>query len=405
MAGRKHVRSMDTAGRLETAARSKAAKAACEYEEVNSETTKDGFKLNVKSFDRIQTAEQALAKAGIDSAVWEPVKVTANQWEVVVKDAANAIHTKPLWQVKVECKRRVTSAISTASDILAKRIAGGKFKLTPIKYKAAKVRPSLLELSMTDHHFGKLGWAPEVGHDYDLKIAERYFENGVNRSIDRATGCDIAEIVLPLGNDYYHFETRSGTTEAGTPVDCDGRWAKVYQVGIESMLTAVERCRQVAKVRVVWIPGNHDYVSSYWLCQVIKQAFQSCKDVTVDVSPVSRKYYQFGKCLIGWCHGKDEKPARLPGLMAVEKPEAWAKSTACREWHIGHLHQSKSLHWMGTHESDGVTVRVLPSLAGTDAWHFANGFCMSRHATQCHVYDYEYGLTSIFQVPVEEVAK
>jgi hypothetical protein len=263
----------------------------------------------------------------------------------------------------------------------------------------------VLELSMTDHHFGKLGWAPEVGHDYDLKVAEHYFENGVNRSIDRAVGCDIAEIILPLGNDYYHFETRSGTTEAGTPVDCDGRWAKVYQVGIESMLTAVERCRQVAPVRVVWIPGNHDYVSSYWLCQVIKQAFASSKNVTVDIRPVSRKYHQFGKCLIGWCHGKDEKAARLPGLMAVEKPEDWAKSTACREWHIGHLHQSKSLHWMGTHESDGVTVRVLPSLAGTDAWHFANGFCMSRHATQCHVYDYEYGLTAIYQVPVEEVAR
>ena len=405
MARSKCVRPMDTSQRIEKAAQKKTAKHPCEYETTEQSETKDGFLLSVKSFDRIQTADQALQKAGIDTAVWEPVKVTANSWEVVVKDDAGEIHTKPLWQVKVECKRRVSKAMETASAILAGRIAGGKFKLTPVKYKPAKIRPSVLELSMTDHHFGKLGWAPEVGHDYDLKVAEHYFENGVNRSIDRATGCDIAEIILPLGNDYYHFETRSGTTEAGTPVDCDGRWAKVYQVGIESMLTAVERCRQVAPVRIVWIPGNHDYVSSYWLFQVIKQAFASSKNVTVDIRPVSRKYHQFGKCLIGWCHGKDEKAARLPGLMAVEKPEDWAKSTACREWHIGHLHQSKSLHWMGTHESDGVTVRVLPSLAGTDAWHFANGFCMSRHATQCHVYDYEYGLTAIYQVPVEEVAR
>lgn len=405
MARNKCVRPMDTGQRIENASKKKAAKPECEYESTEQSETKEGFHLSVKSFDRIQTADQALQKAGIDTVVWEPVKVTANSWEVVVKDDDNSIHTKPLWQVKVECRRRVSRAMESASAVLAGRIAGGKFKLTPVKYKPTKIRPSVLELSMTDHHFGKLGWAPEVGHDYDLKIAEHYFENGVNRSIDRATGCDIAEIILPLGNDYYHFETRSGTTEAGTPVDCDGRWAKVYQVGIESMLTAVERCRQVAPVRVVWIPGNHDYVSSYWLCQVIKQAFASSKNVTVDVRPVGRKYHQFGKCLIGWCHGKDEKAARLPGLMAVEKPEDWAKSTACREWHIGHLHQSKSLHWMGTHESDGVTVRVLPSLAGTDAWHFANGFCMSRHATQCHVYDYEYGLTAIYQVPVEEVAR
>lgn len=405
MASRSNVPKVDVRTKLRNAAKRTKSKPACEFETTERSETKEGFYLNVRSFDRIQTADQALQKAGIDTAVWEPVKVTANSWEVVVRDKDDEILTKPLWQVRVECRRRVSKAMETASAVLAARIVGGKFKLAPIKYKTAKVRPSVLELSMTDHHFGKLGWAPEVGADYDLKIAERYFENGVNRSIDRATGCDIAEIILPLGNDYYHFETRSGTTEAGTPVDCDGRWAKVYQVGIESMLNAVERCRQVAPVRIVWIPGNHDYVSSYWLCQVIKQAFASNKNVTVDVRPVGRKYHQFGKCLIGWCHGKDEKAARLPGLMAVEKPEDWAKSTACREWHIGHLHQSKSLHWMGTHESDGVTVRVLPSLAGTDAWHFANGFCMSRHATQCHVYDYEYGLTAIYQVPVEEVAR
>ena len=405
MASRSNIPKVDVRTKLSNAAKRTKAKSACEFETTERSETKEGFYLNVRSFDRIQTADQALQKAGIDTAVWEPVKVTANSWEVVVRDKDDEIQTKPLWQVRVECRRRVSKAMETASAVLAARIVGGKFKIAPVKYKPAKVRPSVLELSMTDHHFGKLGWAPEVGADYDLRIAERYFENGVNRSIDRATGCDIAEIILPLGNDYYHIETRSGTTEAGTPVDCDGRWAKVYQVGIESMLNAVERCRQVAPVRIVWIPGNHDYVSSYWLCQVIKQAFASSKNVTVDVRPVGRKYHQFGKCLIGWCHGKDEKAARLPGLMAVEKPEDWAKSTACREWHIGHLHQSKSLHWIGTHESDGVTVRVLPSLAGTDAWHFANGFCMSRHATQCHVYDYEYGLTAIYQVPVEEVAR
>jgi hypothetical protein len=89
--------------------------------------------------------------------------------------------------------------------------------------------------------------------------------------------------------------------------------------------------------------------------------------------------------------------------MIAEASADFARSPACREWHIGHLHQSKSIHWMGTSESDGVTVRVLPSLAGTDSWHFENGFCLSRHATQCHLYDYEYGLTAIFQVPVTEI--
>lgn len=391
------------ASRIKEAGRHAKAKTKAEYEETESVVEAKKRFVDIRSFDKIETIEDVIAKAQIDLTIWEPVRSTANHWEVVVKDEDNKIHTKPLWQVKVEFKRIISSTLHVAAEQIAKRIAAGKFTLKPVIYKKKPQRPSVLELSMTDHHFGKLGWAPEVGENYDLAMAARYFENGVQCSIDRAKGIEIAEIILPLGNDYYHFDSRAGATEAGTPVDCDGRWAKVYQVGIESMLKAVERCRQVAPVRILWIPGNHDYVSSYWLCQVIKSAFEGVKSVTVDVSPVSRKYYQFGKCLIGWCHGKDEKTLRLPGLMAVEKPQEWAKSTACREWHVGHLHQSKALHWTGTHENDGVTVRVLPSLAGTDAWHFANGFCMSRHATQCHVYDYEYGLTAIYQIPVEEI--
>ena len=392
-----------TTDRLKDVVRKSKARDKSEHEEFETVVEDKKLSIGIRSFEKIETLEDVINKAKIDLTVWEPVRSTANHWEVVVKDECNAIHTMPLWQVKVEFRRIISKTLHLAAEAIAKRITSGKFKLTQVRYPKTLKRPSVLELSMTDHHFGKLGWAPEVGENYDLAIAERYFENGVRHSIDRAAGIDIAEIILPLGNDYYHFESRAGTTEAGTPVDCDGRWAKVYQVGIESMLKAIERCRQVAPVRVMWIPGNHDYVSSYWLCQVIKSAFEGVDNVIVDVSPVSRKYYQFGKCLIGWCHGKDEKSARLPGLMAVEKPQEWAVSTACREWHIGHLHQSKAMHWTGTHESDGVTVRVLPSLAGTDAWHFANGFCMSRHATQCHVYDYEYGLTAIYQIPIEEV--
>lgn len=259
-------------------------------------------------------------------------------------------------------------------------------------------------LGLTDHHFGKLCWSPETGSDYDLKIAERYFDTAVTKCLERTSTCDLTEILIPAGNDFFHFDTRQSTTEAGTHVDSDGRWAKVYQIGTESMIRAVEACRQVAPVKVIWVPGNHDHMTSYWMCQVLKATFGEQAGVTFDLHNKSpRKYHQFGKCLLGFTHGYTEKLARLPGIMTVEQSAAWSKSTACREWLTGHRHQSRSQHWTGTYEEDGVTVRILPSLAGTDAWHHAQGYCMARHAVQSFVYDLEYGLSGIHQVSVEEL--
>ncbi len=47
--------------------------------------------------------------------------------------------------------------------------------------------------------------------------------------------------------------------------------------------------------------------------------------------------------------------------------------------------------------------RILPSLCGTDSWHYRNGFSMSRKATQSYLYSYEYGLSDVAHYPVERL--
>ncbi len=43
----------------------------------------------------------------------------------------------------------------------------------PLRYSTSHPSPYMLELSVYDHHFGKLAWGRETGHEsYDLKIAE-----------------------------------------------------------------------------------------------------------------------------------------------------------------------------------------------------------------------------------------
>lgn len=89
---------------------------------------KNGFSLNVQSFDRIKTAAEAMKKAGLDPVFWEATKVVANSWEVAVKvktDDGEEVVTKPLWQVKVTGSRRIDEATEEAADALAERIFKG----------------------------------------------------------------------------------------------------------------------------------------------------------------------------------------------------------------------------------------------------------------------------------------
>lgn len=376
----------------------KKAKRPSEAESVALDTSANAVQADIKSLTPL--GEQALLdKAGLDGRIWRVVKVNTTQGSTWLYEGDTPTE-KPIFYIKAEFRRNVSQLTESSVADLAKTLP--KLKLT--SYKRSKPKhPSVLELSLTDHHFGKLCWGPETGKDYDTSIAERYFEGAIQRCLDRIPSQGYSEIVLPLGNDFYNFDGRAGNTESGTPVDNDGRYAKVYSSGITSIVKSVHLLRSIAPVRVVWVPGNHDFMSSYWLVQVVKQAFANCRDVVVDDSPTARKYYQFGRCLIGWCHGNNERHAALPQIMATEQPEMWAKSPACKEWHLGHFHQSKATHYVGTHETGGVTVRILPSLAGTDAWHSSKGYVMSRHATQAFLYDYEYGMTGSYFVSTEEL--
>ena len=369
------------------------AKPPSAYESTQSTKSKNGFLLEVRSLHRIKTAAEAMEKGGIDPDVWEPVKVVANSWEVVIKQDDGSPKTCPLWQIKVTCARRVPESIEESVDALAKRIVGGKFKWPTVHISPPK-QPTKMFMGLVDHHFAKLCWAPETRNNYDLKVATDLFARAIRYTCRKSESQLVDEIIFPIGNDYCHIDTRAGTTERGTQLEYDGRYEKMSGVAEESAIKGVEEARKYAKVRVVWVGGNHDPVTSMWICRVLNWAFEGDKNVTVDTSPSPHKYYGFGRCLLGMAHGDAPKEKSLKDMMPVEEPELWAKATECREWLTGHMHQQKKTERIGTSEQAGQVFRILPSLCGTDSWHYRNGFCMSRKATESYIYSSEYGMES-----------
>lgn len=269
------------------------------------------------------------------------------------------------------------------------------FSENEVKYERPMVplRPKtqsglMLEVPIVDLHLAKLAWEPETGENYDSKIAEQRFMDVIYDVVERARKYEFEQIVFPIGNDFFNFNDISGNTTKGTRQDNDSRWQKMFLLGRDLLIRAIDLLSQLAPVKVFQIPGNHDTQVSWYVVCNIHAWFRNDPNVTVDINPRPRKYVEFGKCLIGFTHG-DKEGKRIFGNMQVEVPDAWGR-TIYREWHLGHLHSEQ------VKEEHGVKVRNLSSVTGNDAWHCESGFVGALAVSQSFVWDKERGLREIW---------
>ncbi|HUQ70675.1 MAG TPA: hypothetical protein VM165_14190 [Planctomycetaceae bacterium] len=344
----------------------------------------------------------------IDTDIWEAQTFTPRRWEIGAKHPETGeILTKPLHGTLVVFKRKKTASIEiVAKQILADIEAAAKRKPTTVRIAPkASDRSLLLELDVFDLHVGKMAWGAEAGADYDLKIAERIAKAAVSDLLGQIghRHQHIAQILLPFGNDFFQYDTPGGTTTAGTQVDHDGRYQKMFRVGHLIAMWMIEECLKIAPVHIPVVPGNHDEISAFSMGMVLEAEYRREKRVTFDNGPAQRKYYRWGKTLLGFTHGDKEKIADLPGLMTVEKPHDWAAST-CREFHIGHFHHGKKREPISVEDMKGCTVRWLRSLSASDSWHHKKGFVGTQRSAEAFLWRKEGAFAGHFvSLPVEEL--
>ena len=328
-----------------------------------------------------------MKKCGFDPLLWEVVtcKLVTGSWDVTIKnaDGEGVLHTNRKYSVTLTVKP--LGGRLTSDQIMDVFKALPPVKLESIRHEAGDF---MLELPIMDFHLGKLAWREETGADYDLKIAEKLWRETVHSLLSKAQLAGRPEYILfPIGQDFFHFDTPTTTTTAGTQLDSDTRWQKMFCKGVELLTWAVEQCRLLAPVRVLWIPGNHDTVLSYAATVGLAQRYFETEDVSVDLSPQPRKYVRYGSNLIGFAHGVEEGK-RIDGLMQVEAAQDWGRTT-WREYHLGHLHTELA------EEKNGITFRRISSITAPDAWHSENGFIGSVRRAQAFVWDKETGLQAV----------
>jgi len=371
---------------------------------LKDEITKNGNGRSLELVSSIRTIEDALRYAEVDQSIWEVERSVVNKWDMGFKDEKKVARTRGLWQVKVWLKRRAPKHLTDALEALHKRAEKyspdyGKAVSTPRRVLSD---PHLLELSLYDMHFGKLAWAVEGSTNYDLKIAERLFHNAICDLLKYVERVPVERVVFPVGNDFLHIDNKALTTEAGTEQgpQTDGRYAKIVETGFMALVKALDKLSEDTPVDVIFVAGNHDATSTYHIVRELRAWYRRHPNVNVDASPRSRKYYEYGATLLGYTHGHSETLTRLLNLMPLEKPEAWAR-TKCREWHTGHLHKRRVVKTTPVDSHEGTVVRTLPSLSGTDDWHYKKGFIGVR-AAEAYLYHRDRGYVGHFAADARE---
>jgi hypothetical protein len=237
-----------------------------------------------------------------------------------------------------------------------------------------------------DLHLGMLSWDKETGHDWDLKIGERVFDEAMEFLVDSAPSADNA-LVAFLG-DFMHYDSFEAITPtSGNLLDSDSRYPKMVKVAIRSARRAIEKAAAKHRnVRVIVEIGNHDLSNSVFLAHALDAIYENNPRIVIDVAPSHFHYVEHGKVLIATHHGHGVKMEKLPNIMAADRPEAWGR-TKFRYWLTGHIHQHKHLDF------PGVSVESFRVLAPQDAWAFNKGY-RSQRDMKALVFHHDYGEVS-----------
>lgn len=355
--------------------------------EVNADGSQCSDKLIAINKEDLKDPLKIMKLHGYDPSKWQVKKVSNTIWNSAVKGGGKTeLYASKLW---VEPRSDVST--EQIEDIF-KRISAKKREIEK-PYTNYDPNGKILEICLTDLHFGMLAWGEETGTDFDMEIATKKFRGILDDIISKTRFFNFKKIYFIFCHDFFHCNNQEKTTNKGTAVDTDGAMFKIFDRGLNLLVEALERLREIAPVETVWLHSNHSADTSYYAVRCLSAYFRNDDRVVVDTSPSPRKYRAFGKCLLGMAHG-DNEGKRAANIMQVEVPKLYGEAQY-RCLHLGHQHHEK------VEDINGVVVRYLPSPAPADSWHTRSGFLGAQRKIQSFVWDENKGVEFIIQTMLD----
>jgi hypothetical protein len=386
------------------------------YTKQDSRTFTDNRQSNTAEVSaqipRIMSDKDLLKFLEVDTNEWEVTKVVYGksegyrkdrrvQWEVVdgkVKqgyvDDSGELLIKPMFSVKVWLKKKVAEIAARNEVELIKKEAiayAPKYKI--IQRTKQHKDAYLYEIAMPDLQLGRLVQVEEAGIASSPDLYVKKAAQAIQELLE--VPYPIERILFPIGNDFFNSNTAEMMTAHGTKQQDDVRWQRTYLLGKRMVIEAVETMTTIAPVDLMIIKGNHDEERIFYFGDTLESWFHNNPNVTVDNRPIGRKYYPYGKVLLGFAHGYYERDSKLDALMAHKVPDMWAASRF-REWHLGDKHHKKDTLIKTDEMENGVMVRIFRSLADPSVWEFDKGFDGSLRAAEGLLWHKERGLKAQF---------
>lgn len=342
------------------------------------------------------TPDYLIEAHGLKPSAWEVVSYKNNFWNSQIKGG----HKQISYQSKITVKPKAKGLDLAEID--------KHFLKLDRTYKPGEILPAtqtgnlIAEVNISDLHLGRLCWWGDTGNNYDYKIARDIFNRIISNVCHELKGKPIEYITFPIGNDLVNSDTPDKTTTAGTPQDTDVRWQKLIDVLLEMEINAIDMLKKIAPVKAFYVSSNHDETTTYAIVTALKAWYRDDPRVTIDKSPMQRKYFLYGVTLVGYSHGSNEKPQKgtkdkpsgLAALVPVEARTLWAQAKYV-EVHAAHFHTEQVCE-----EINGVIVRRISSPTAPDTWTYESGYIGAVRKAQTFLYDKERGLMQIINTPV-----
>lgn len=329
--------------------------------------------------DKIRSLDDLVRECSIDLNEWAITKHIINKWGN--PDNLN-------FQVKAWLQRRSPVTTENVLDFIREQVESPS---QPIKLKQKSGGKYSYVLNIHDLHLAKLALSSETGWgDWNNDIAIRAYKEAVVELLAEIEDVqdNLLEIVLVVGSDFMHIDNKRSSTTSGTFVDSQGSFMESFKSGCDLLVSVIDALSAVAPVKAVVIPGNHDHDVSKFVGAYLSAWYRNNALIEIDGESTSRKYHTFGKNLLAFTHGKDEKLTDLP-LVVFRENQSIISDIKWVEVLTGHLHQES------VKEMQGVKIRIAPALCSPDYWHSSKGYVGGLQQAQGLLYDIDRGLRRI----------
>lgn len=250
---------------------------------------------------------------------------------------------KPIWYKFTEDKARQMA-------IIKETIASMKDEIIPLQIpKADKIKRNkdlIPWFQIGDAHIGMLAHKYEVGHNFDLKIAEAELCKAFQIAID---DCPATErcVINDLG-DFCHYDNIAGVTERSrNQLDIDGRFGKMVRVSSRIMQYIITSClKKFEYVDVIINKGNHNDTGAIWMAELMRCRFQDRRVHILD-NDCEFIPYRMGNVFVVTAHGQNCKPAKMAEVVASHFRHDFAEA-AFVYLDTGHIHhKQKAIEFAG----------------------------------------------------------